>query len=510
MVKKTVVIVMGLTLLSKVIGFLRDIILAYFYGASTVSDAFLISLVIPSVIFGFIGTGIYTSYIPMYSQIEEHGGKGEADKFTRSLIGFLLLFSTAVIAFGLLFTEPLVKLFASGFKGKELELTVSFTKMTLFSMYSTSLIFIVNAYLQIKGRQAISGLMGLPLNFVLISSIVLSAFSNHYFLAAGQVAAALAQLLFLLFFAVREGFVLKPAFHFSNRHLRTMFLLAGPVILSSSVDQINKLVDRTIASNLSVGGISALNYANQLNLFVLGIFVASITVVFYPIISRMAAEKDYDGVRKALSQTVIAISILIIPITIAAVIFARPIIEILFGRGAFSEQAVEMTSAALLFYSIGMAGAGLREILTRGFFSLQDTMTPMKNSVAAVSLNIVLNFALAPVLGIGGLALATSISSIVCTFLLFKSMEKKLGFFEKGRLFLSFGKILAAALFMGLLMVFLHRFLGQIVHPHVSFICSSVAGGLFYLLCLHLLKIKEFEEFVFELKTKIDRVYRAG
>src|SRR5690606_12151384 len=159
--------------------------------------------------------------------------------------------------------------------------------------------------------------------------------------------------------------------------IKNMLFLAIPVIIGSSVNQINKLVDRTLASQISIGGISALNYANTLNLFVQGVFVVSISTVMYPLISKMASKGNMDGLKKALAQAITGINLLVIPATVGSLFFAEPIVTLLFGRGAFDEQAIAMTSTAFFFYSIGMLGYGLREVLSRAFYSMQDTRTPM-------------------------------------------------------------------------------------------------------------------------------------
>ncbi len=496
---------MLLSLLSKGIGFLRDIILAYFYGASSISDAFLISLVIPSVIFGFIGIGVSSAYIPMYSNIESKLGVKEGDKFTNYLINLMLVFTTFLCLICLLFTEPLVKIFASGFDGETIELATSFTRVTVLSMYFSGLIYIFSGYLQIKGNHIAPSLMGLPLNFALILAIVLSSYIQISILPFGKVLGAFLQFLFLLFFVYQKDFSYKPILNVKNDHLKRMVVLAFPIILGSSVEQINKLVDRTIASNIAIGGISALNYANQLNLFVQGIFVSSIAAVFYPVISKMAANDNVLGLRKALSQTMVVISVLLVPVTMGSVIFAQPIVELLFGRGAFTKQAIDMTSTALFYYSIGMIAFGLRDVLTKAFYSLKDSRTPMINSALTVILNIVLNIVLSKFLGIGGLALATSISASVCTILLFISLGKKIGFFEFKNMTMSFLKIICSSVIMGFIAKFSYVMLGQIFHIQLSLLISILVGAIAYCLIMYFMKIKEVDDFIKGIKRVIEK-----
>jgi len=191
-----------------------------------------------------------------------------------------------------------------------------------------------------------------------------------------------------------------------------MVYIALPVIIGVSVNQINVLVDRTIASRVAEGGITALNYASRLNGFVQGIFVLSITTALYPMISKMVAESNMEGLKKSVSEAISGINLLVIPATVGSMIFAEPVVMLLFGRGKFDVEAIAMTSAALFFYSLGMLGFGLREVLSRAFYSLQDTKTPAINATIAVVMNIIPNIILSKYMGIGGLALERRLGRI--------------------------------------------------------------------------------------------------
>lgn len=505
MAKKSVIIIILLTLLSKLIGFFRDIILAYFYGASEISDVFLISLLIPSVIFGFIGTGIYSAFIPIYSKIESEYGVKEGNHFTNNLINSLLIFSTIMVIIFFLFTEPIIKVFASGFEGQTMDLAIQFSRITITTVYFTGIIYIFSGFLQTHGNHIVPSLMGLPLNLGLILGVILSSSISIYILPLGKVVAIILQFIFLAIFVYKNGFMYKPKLDFSDKHLRKMMMISFPVILSSSVEQINKLIDRTLASSISVGGISALNYANQLNLFIQGIFVASISTVFFPIMSKMAANNDMTGLRKSLSKTLIVISVMLIPATIGSIVFSEPIVKLLFGRGAFTKEAVDMTSTALFFYSIGMVSFGLRMVLNRAFYSLQDTKTPMKNSILTVILNIILNIILSRYFGIGGLALATSISGIFCTCLLFIDLKKKIGYYKLKKMLATLAKIVTISVLMGALSKLTFQFLDGLLHPHLGLFISVCFGVLFYGACISFLRIEEVDDFIYSLKRKLGK-----
>lgn len=501
--KKTALLIMVITILSKVFGFAREITLSYLYGASSISDAYLISITIPSVIFGFVATGLGAGYIPMYSKIIQDDGEIDANRFTNNLINILILICTIIILAGLLFTDQIVKIFASGFEGGTFALTVQFTKISLLAIYFTGIVSIFSGYLQIKGNYIIPALIGLPLNIFVILSIILSKSTNILVLAVGYVVAVASQLLLMIPFMRKNKFKYKIIFDLKDKYIINMAYIALPIILGVSVNQINMLVDRTIASQIVVGGISALNYANRLNGFVQGIFVLSIATALYPMISKMAAENNIGGLKSSLAEAITGINLLVIPSTVVSMVFVTPIVTILFGRGAFDNQAIHMTSNALFFYSIGMVGFGLRDILSRAFYSMQDTKTPMINAAIGMILNIILNIILSKYMGIGGLALATSIAATLTTVLLFISLRKKIGPFGMKQISISFLKILFASLIMGILAKLCFDKLTAILSQNLSLFMAIGIGAVSYFVIIYFMKIEDVDVLVKAVKRTL-------
>lgn len=501
--KKTAVYLMLLTIFIKLLGFGRDMTLSYFYGASKISDAYLISITIPTIIFAFVGTGIATGYIPMYNTVEKEKGIEAADSFTSTIVNFVLIIATAIVITVLVFAEPIVRLFASGFDRDTLRLAVSFTQFSILSVYFYGLVFIFNGYLQVKNNFVIPALIGLPLDLLVIFSIFLSTKTNVLVLALGTVIAVAFEVVLLVPFAYHKGFRYRMRLDVKNPYLKKIIFLSIPVIIGASVNEINVLVDRTIASQIAVGGITALTYANRLNLFIKGIFITSVATVIYPMISKMAAKNNMNGLKKTVSGAVNSISLLVVPASVGAMIFARPVVSLLFGRGAFDAQAVEMTAGALLFYSIGMVAVGYREILSRAFYSLQDTKTPMINAAIGMVMNIILNIFLSRVMGISGLALATSISAIVTSFLLFVSLRKKIGSFGIREMFFSFLKVSMASLMMGTIAKLGFDYLVGNVGQNLSLFISIVIGAFSYLLIIYFMKIEDFDLIVRAVKRKM-------
>ena len=329
--KKAAFLVMIFTILSKLLGFGREIVLSYVYGASGITDAYLISQTVPIAIFGFISTGITTAFIPMFSRIKSERGQDGAINYTNNLINILLLLASVIVVVVTVFAQPIVKLFASGFSGQTLALAVNFTRIAVFGVYFTALLNIFTGYLRLHQKYVIPTLASFPMNIIIIASLFISSTTNIYVLAAGTVLAAASQLLLMLPFIRKAGYKYEPILNLNDQYMKEMMVIAFPVVLGTSVAEVKVLINRTLASGIAVGGISALNYANRLNSFIQSLFVASIIAVLYPIISKLAAEKNIKGIKSYISEAILMVNLLVIPATIGAMIFSKEIVALLLG-----------------------------------------------------------------------------------------------------------------------------------------------------------------------------------
>lgn len=499
-------------MVSKVFGFLRDVILSYYYGASNISDAYLIAMTIPTTIFAFIGVAITTSYIPIYLEIVKKKSYKKGIDFTNNLLNILLMISFFIIFIVLVFTDKIVWLFASGFDNETIEVAVFFTRICIISIIPFSLVYIFSAYLQSKSKFYVMTLIGLPLNMITILSIYLSSKINIYYLPIGSVLAIFSQLIFLIPIAIKNQYSYSFKTTLKSSYVKKVFILSLPVILGTSISQINMLVDRTLASQVVDGGISALSYANKINLFIQGIFIMPLVTIFYTNISKLAINQDIKSMKKILNDYITVITIFILPIIVLTMIFSKEIVRILFGRGAFDEQAIALTSAGLFFYSFGMLGMSLREVVARVFYSLQDTKTPMINGAIGVLINIILNFLLVKYMGIGGLALATSISATIIVFLLFYSLNRKTSLLDGKYIINSSLKVTFSACVAGLICFYLYQLLIKIeISIILSIILSITIYGIVYLVLLFLLKINSFLFFInFVSKKYSERFLNRG
>lgn len=448
--EKTVIAIMTVVIVTKILGFSRDIFLSFFYGADGLTDAYLISTDIPTVFFSFVGMGIAASYIPVFTKIREVQGNAEAERFTANITNIVLMISTVLVVLLLVFPAFIVKIFAMGFEGETLKIAVDFTRISSFSLYFTAMIFLFNSYLEVNKRFLPTVLSGLPLNVLLIFFIFLSSSFNVYLLSIGTVIAVGVQFLVLIPAIRKSGYKHSFRMSFKDKGIRQMLILAIPVIIGVSADQINVLVDRTLASQIVEGGISALTYSHRIVFFIQAIFVLAMVKVMFPKISKLAVRKNMDELKQVVGKIITTVALVVIPATVGLMIFSAQATELLFGRGAFQDQAVIMTTGTLFFYSIGMLGFGLREVLSKVFYALEDSKTPMINAFGAMFLNVGLNLVLSKIMGINGLALATSISAIVSTALLYLSLVRKIGSLDSRKLGIDIFKAVIASAVMGI------------------------------------------------------------
>ncbi|GKZ01609.1 murein biosynthesis integral membrane protein MurJ [Paraclostridium bifermentans] len=502
---------MVVTMLSKVLGFGREIILGYFYGTSAYSDVYIVAMNIPLVVFSSIGVALVTTFIPLYQEALTSKGEERALKFSNNVMSIVVILSIILGVLGFVFAEPLVKLFAMHYTGEKLELAVKFVRIMIGGVVFIGLSNLMTSYLQIKGDFTIPGMIGFPNNIIIITSIILSAVTgNIYILAIGTLIGMLSQFLFQVPFAIKKGYKFKPTIDFKDEYLKKMLWLVMPVLIGVAVNQINAMVDRSLASGLEDGVITALNNANRLNGFVMGMFIATLGAVIYPTLSKLSTENNKEKFAESVANSVNCVNLLVVPASVGAMILATPVVRILFERGAFNDRSTMLTATALVFYSVGMVGFGLRDILGKVFYSLKDTKTPMINGIIAVVLNIVLNIALVKVMGHGGLALATSLSAIICIILLFISLKKKIGYYGQDKIKSTFIKTVVASLVMGVVTYFVYKFLFGIlglgfIQEAISLGVSIAIGGAIYLALIIVFKVEEVNMAIDMIKKKLKR-----
>ncbi len=497
-IAKNAVIIMVATLLSRVLGFLRETILANFYGTSMVADVFVLTFNIPGLIISIVGSVIYMMYIPMYYDTKERLGEDESLKFTNNILNILSIFSIILSVLGIIFASEIIKIFAIGFTGEKFDLAVRFLRIMMFGVLFLSLNKIQSSFLQVKDSYLPASIVGVVYNIIIIIAIFVSVKYGSYFLAIGALVGLFAQVILLLPCMYKKGYKYSFYMNIKDESIIKMIKLSIPMMIGVAMSQLNVYVDKALASTLGDGRLAALNYASRLNDFVVAMFVTSLITVIYPKLSQFVNDKDTKSFKKIIVKSSNCIILVVIPIVFGAMLLSEPIVRILLERGSFSHESTLMTSNALRLYAIGIIGFAVKEILSRGFYSLGDTKTPMINSSISVIINIILDLIFIKPFSYMGLAMATSISYMVTVVLMFFSLRKKVGSFNGTAVVKVLIKSIIASIIMSIVVFVTYNSLVSVLG--LSFIgeCTSLGGAVLlgvvvYGVCIKLFKIEEMK-----------------
>ena len=298
-----------------------------------------------------------------------------------------------------------------------------------------------------------------------------------------------------------------------KQNFRKTLVIMGPILIASLVGQVNHIVDKTLASRLAIGSISALQYAQKAKGVVVSLFLASVVTVVYPKLSEYIAGRSWKNLQRIMTYCMNLILLMVVPAMTGLLVLSYPVIKVLLFRGAFTETNVIMTSSALFFYSIGLIGAGVSLLVDKVYFALQDSKTPMKIGMAAVGINIVLNLLLVGPMGHNGLALATSIAGTFAAIVKFLGLRKKNIAVEYRKMFSTFAKATAAATIMGIAVYFLAYgvvdiYSGLVLERFAKLLGICLFGAAIYGAAVYLLKVDEAREVMDKTAKAIKGIYK--
>lgn len=492
-----------ITIISKILGFSRDLVLSYYYGATNISDAYLIATTLPVTLFAFVGTAITSSYIPTITDIKEDKDK---NKFNSLLFTILISVCLFIVVIVNLFPSYVIKLFASGFDGDVLELSVSILRVNIFNVLFSGIIFLFVAFLNYKQKFLVTVARSIPFDISIICSIILSYYTNSIdILSYGLIISIVFEFLFILPSVIKNKYKLEKFSKSDFNYVKNMLIIALPAILSSALNEINAVIDRSIASNIAEGAVSALTYASRILSAIISIFITSLITIVYPKLVENYSRGDNDTYIENITKTTNDINFFTVPLFAGFMILSSNLINVLFGRGNFSVEAENLTSNTFLMYAISIFFCGLRELYTMVFYSQKKIKIPILISIISLLLNIILNFILAKFIGVPGLALATSISTIVsavimlCIVLKFKLINYK-------SIFINFIKVFTSAILMSIVLLLGKLFLPQIISNNILILVTCVLlGFMVYLVSNILLKTEFIIPYINWFKKKIKK-----
>src|SRR5699024_10459802 len=463
---KSVVTIIVFTLASKVLGFLREALIASNYGSGAGTDTYFIALSAITLFSTLILQTVNTTMIPVLSDVEAKEGKKGKLNHLNNFLNTLTLFAVLLIILGYFLTPLLMRLLGKGFEGEQFELAITLTRIGLPLLIFSSLVGVFRGYLQSEESFTESAAAAFPKNIVFILFLIF--LSQHFSIKALMVAAVIAeasQLLVQIPGLRKLGYRYKFKVDLKDEYMQQIASLIPPVLISVGISDLNNLIDKSMASSLASGSVSSLNYANVLNNVVMSVFVTAIITVIFPMLSKEANSENYAGLKKLMHTSLNIVLLITIPAAIGMIVLATPAVKFAYQRGEFGETAAMMTSSALVFYSLGLVGNGVKAMLTRVFYSLKDTKTPMINSAYALGLNFIFNLILIQFMGHNGLALSTSISALITTITLLLGLRKKIGNLGLRAMTQSSVKILISSLIMGAIVYLIYHLLMAALTP---------------------------------------------
>ncbi len=427
-------IIAFVTIVSKLIGFLRDIVIANFYGAGMVSDAYFYAYQIPAIsiiLLGGIGGPFHSAVVSVFSKmipnLEEKAPDNVNKLFntflTSSFLVFLLL---GVLVFT--FSDVIMQIIISNGSPELIRLASLHLKIMAPVLTVGGVVGIYYGILIVYKEFLIPNISPILMSVAIIAIISLVHNDNSgIVLAAATTVGALCQFVYQLPKLKQLGFKFRPNFDvMNNPQFKNILELLFPAILSSTVGQVYIYVDMFFASQLQEGAWSAIGYANRLFQFPVGVLVTAFLVPLFPIFSKLVGEKDYDNIRYYFNKGVGLLNFVAFPILVLILLLSTNAIQLIFQRGAFNEVATMMVSEALCYLSISIIFYVFRDSITRVFYAFNDSRTPFLVALSSIVIKFILNFLFVKQLGIGGITLSTSFVTLINGFWLGLLIKKKM------------------------------------------------------------------------------------
>lgn len=484
--KKIAAVLILVTIASKILGLVREGILAYEYGTSYITDAYSIAITVPSTLFAIIMTGVSESYIPVYMQINDEELR---KKFTNNIITIMVIISTIILILGLLFIKPISFILAPGFPNEYRNILIQFIAIILFSLPISAFYEIYIGYLRSREHFIIVNVTkDIINNILIIFTIFLAANFTDGLLASGYVIVSFICLIIIILFTyIKTSYRYKFVFDIKEPNLRKIIVIGIPLGLSFFANHINALIDKLLASLCGEGVISSLAYANKIELLFYTVSIYVFITVSFPRMSKAFAENDYKKGGGYVRTGVMMTNYLGIPVTMFLMIFSKEVVSLIFERGEFGKESTLITSQCLVFYSIGIIFYCYREIFSRALVACNRQRKIMKNTLLAIAFNIIFSTITVWNLQHIGLALGTSLAGVIASWFMYKDVKKN-NIFQVSKYDV---KELAIVFISSIIAISVSKIIFSLnfrIDWRVSFILVSLLFALVFILSSYLMK----------------------
>lgn len=503
---KAATVIMLMTLLNKIVGFVRDSLVAGTFGTTYQTDAYNMAMQICDVLFIMIALAITTTFIPILSEILTKNGKEEMFKFANNILNILVCIALFLVVFSYVFAPQIVGIIAPMFRGETYILSIKLTRISVFSLAFLITNAAFTAILQTLDDFLGPAIVGILLNLPIIIYIVLGAKGGVIGLTIVTVLGMALRTLAQIPFLVKHGFKYKLVFDIKDQRVKKIMTLILPVLIGASVNQINKMINNVLGSGLPEGSIAALGFGERVSDVFYSTFAFAIVSVVFPALSKAIHEDNIEDFKVYIVTSINNILLIMVPCTIGIMVLNVPIITLLFKRGIFNDHSVIMTSQVLMLYGLGLSFYSVRDVFNRALYAMQDTKTSTTNGIISVLINIFLNLVLIKFLGLNALPLSSSIAGAFAAFLLFKSLDNKINKINKKPIFFTFIKILTSSIVMGAVINYIYNITSVIKGGNlgvlIGVLVAFTIGVITYTLMLLILKVNEFNMIIKYFKNR--------
>ncbi len=426
-VARATVVVMVMLGLSRVLGLGREAAIAHQFGATYITDAFFVAYTVPNIFYAVAGVALATVIVPIFTEYLTQNRREEAWRLCSMITNALIVFTALGAVAGMFLAPVIVGILGTGFAPETFRLSVQLTMIMFPSIIFFSLAGLFMGILNANNVFGLPAFGSAAMNIVIISAaLFLGGIYGVQGLAFGVVGGAATMAMIQLPVLRKLGFRYKLELNLKHPEVKRVLYLMLPLTLGLSVNQVYLMVDWVLASGLAEGSIAALNYANKLIQLPQSLFVLAVSTAIFPTLSRYVSEGRPQEMAATLRRGIKVVLLLAVPAVAGLVVLRYPIVTLLFQRGAFDTVATEMTAVALLFFSIGLVGHCLVMLVSRGFFAMQDMTTPVYVTVGTLVVKLGASIMLVGPMGHAGLALGTSITALLNTFILLWLLHRRL------------------------------------------------------------------------------------
>lgn len=503
--KKTVVFLVILSFVSRISGFLREVFMAWRFGASIHTDTYIAAMTVPVMIVSLITVGLNNSLIPVLAAAEK---KGQREMFFNRLLSILGIIAISLMGLIIVLARPLNTIIVRGFGPDELARVIYYSRMmavvALFQIMSYALM----GYLQQNNRFYIAATASIPMNLGTIIGVIVSPDPNSILIMVmGTIVGYFLQLLWVLLPVVRmKGFRFRFDLTLSDEHFHMLLLLIVPVLITLSTSQLNGIISRAIASGLGEGSISLLNYAQKVNGLFYQTLIVTLSTVLFTRQAKLSSDQNWKEIFLVTRENLSSIMLLIVPLVLGMMFLSTEVIQLIFQRGEFTAKDSVRGGMILLLYSPSLISLSVNEILSKMFFAMRDSKKPMISTFVNISVSIALSLLLYRRFGVNGLAVAYTVASLSGIAVLSWIARRK--FHQEGVSFWSksYQKYLLAGGLMLVVLFLFKRLPGVSGLPVMIYtLASGLVGAVSYFIGLYLLRTPELMQLIQLIKGRLRR-----